>query len=249
MLDMFKKGSKDDPRQVTESIEGGRRKGENENPYLTARRSWNDHIGSVVSSRQTWQIIGILSLLIALSSIAGIIHFAGKSTYIPYVFEVDKHGKAMAQGALQPMKITDQRIIKVSIIQFIEDARTITPDIDLKRKQIFRLYGKLSPNDPATPKLNEWFNKTEDSNPLKRAEKEMVSIQIETILVQTKNTWQVDWIETTRNRKGIMEVEPVKMRALLNVYHIEPTSNTTEEEFRKNPFGIYIKDFSWSNLL
>ncbi len=43
------------------------------NPYLNARRDWNDHVGSVVSSRQTWQIIGILSLLIALAGVGGMI--------------------------------------------------------------------------------------------------------------------------------------------------------------------------------
>ena len=54
-----------DPRRSKEPLAGGRRAGEAENPYLAARRTWNDHVGSVVSQRQTWQVIGILSLLIA----------------------------------------------------------------------------------------------------------------------------------------------------------------------------------------
>lgn len=28
------------------------------NPYLNARRSWNEHVGAVVASRQSWQITG-----------------------------------------------------------------------------------------------------------------------------------------------------------------------------------------------
>lgn len=35
-----------------------------ENPYLAARRSWNDHVGAVMTSRQTWQVMGILCLMI-----------------------------------------------------------------------------------------------------------------------------------------------------------------------------------------
>ena len=61
-----------DPRRSKEPLAGGRRAGEAENPYLAARRTWNDHVGSVVSQRQTWQVIGILSLLIALAGVGGV---------------------------------------------------------------------------------------------------------------------------------------------------------------------------------
>ena len=72
------------------------RRGEVENPYLAARRTWNEHVGSVVSSRQTWQVVGILSLLIALSAVGGMIHIGSQSKFVPYVVEVDKLGQAVA---------------------------------------------------------------------------------------------------------------------------------------------------------
>ncbi|MBR4737437.1 MAG: conjugal transfer protein TrbF, partial [Rhodocyclaceae bacterium] len=56
-----------DPRQLPQRIEGGRRAGESDNPYTTARRTWNDHVGGVMVQRRNWQIIGILALLIALA--------------------------------------------------------------------------------------------------------------------------------------------------------------------------------------
>ena len=54
-------------RLADEFIEGGRREGENENPYLSGRRSWNDHMESVAASRNMWQILAILSLMITLA--------------------------------------------------------------------------------------------------------------------------------------------------------------------------------------
>ena len=33
-------------------MEGGRRLGENENPYLSARRTWNDHMRGIQASRK-----------------------------------------------------------------------------------------------------------------------------------------------------------------------------------------------------
>ncbi len=67
-----------------------------ENPYLAARRSWNDHVGAVMTSRQTWQVMGILCLMIALASVGGIIHIGSQSKFIPYIIEVDKLGQALA---------------------------------------------------------------------------------------------------------------------------------------------------------
>ena len=38
------------------------------------------------------------------------------------------------------------------------------------------------------------------------------------------------------------------MRALVTVYIAETTPQTTEEQLRNNPLGMYVRDFSWSRL-
>ncbi len=202
-----------DPRRSNEPMKGGRRAGEAENPYLAARRTWNDHVGSVVSQRQTWQVIGILSLMIALAA--------------------DK---------------ADQRVVHASVSEFINDARIVTPDVALQRKAVFRVYAKLAPNDPATAKMNEWLNGSEDASPFKRAAKEMVSVEIKSVLPQTADTWQVDWVETTRDRQGTVKGLPVTMRPLVTTYAADTTPQTTDEQLRNNPMSIYVRDFSWSRL-
>ncbi len=218
------------------------------NPYLNARRDWNDHVGSVVSSRQTWQIIGILSLLIALAGVGGMIQIGSQSKFIPYIVEVDKLGQIQAAGAVSATTRVDQRLIHATITDFIINARTVTPDVSLLRRAIFKVYALLAPEDPATIKMNEWLNGTPDSDPFKRAITEMVHIKIESAIPQTPQSWQVDWTETTRDRKGAVVGKPVLMRAVITVYTAEPKTSTTEEDIRQNPLGIYIRDYSWSPL-
>ena len=162
---------------------------ENDNPYLTARRTWNEHVGSVVSSRQTWQVVGILSLLIALVGVAGMIHIGSQSKFIPYIVEVDKLGRAVAAGPVTASSKTDPRILNATIAAFIEHARMVTPDAALQRKAVYSVYAHLAPNDPATAKMNEWLNGNADASPFKRAAKEMVSIDIDSVLAQTAHTW------------------------------------------------------------
>lgn len=216
------------------------------NPYLNARRTWNDHEGAVIASRQAWQIVGILSLLIALVAVGGLTYIGSQSRFVPYVVEIDKLGQALAVGPAQRAAPVDQRVLHASVAQFIADTRVVTPDRALQRKAVFRAYAMISPKDPAMAKLNEWLNGNEDASPFKRAEKEMVSVDISSVIPQTPDTWQVEWTETTRDRAGVQKGQPVRMRALVTVYTVAPNPDTTEEQIRNNPLGIYVRDFSWS---
>ena len=108
------------------------------------------------------------------------------------------------------------------------------------------VYAMLAPGDPSLQKMTEWLNGTEESSPFKRAIKEMVSVEVVNVLAQTPDTWEVDWIETTRDRQGVVTGKPAFMRALVTIKVVEPTPATSEEQIRKNPMGIYVKDFSWS---
>lgn len=241
-----KKPLTEDPRSSNTRMEGGRRTGENENPYLSARRTWNDHTRGVVASRQVWQIFGMLSLLIALGGIGGMIHIGSQSKFVPYVIEVDKLGQPLAIARADKGTKADPRIIRAAIAAFVSDARTVTPDTALQRKAVFAVYAMLAPDDPATQKMNDWLNGSEDASPFKKAQTEMVNIEIGTVLPQTPETWQVDWIETTRDRQGLVKGQPAHMRALVTVYSVEPTPATSEEQLHKNPLGIFVRDFSWS---
>ncbi|HGJ9495366.1 TPA: VirB8/TrbF family protein, partial [Neisseria gonorrhoeae] len=98
----------------------------------------------------------------------------------------------------------------------------------------------------AAAKMNEWLNGTPESSPFRRAEKELVSVEIKSVLKQSDNSWQVDWVETTRAHDGKLLQPPQNMRALLNIYYVPPT---TEQQIIVNPIGMFIRDFSWSNEL
>ena len=216
-----------------------------DNPYLNARRVWNAHEGEILSSRRTWQIIGILSLLIALGAVGGIVHIGQQSTFIPYVVAVDKLGNA---AAISRADRADNRVKQDTHAEFILDARLVTPDVAVQRTEIFRLYAHLAPRDPATLKMTEFLNGSEDANPFKRAETETVHIEITSALPQSAETWQIDWIEETRNREGALK-QSVRMRALVTAYVAPPDNITGEEQIRRNPLGIFVRDFSWAKQL
>ena len=223
-------------------------KSASENPYLAARRTWNEHVGSLVSQRQTWQVIGILSMLIALAGVGGVIHIGSQSRFVPYVIEVDKLGNTMAAGPVQSASKADPRVIHAALTDWMSCARMVSPDVAVQRNCVFKVYSMLAPGDAATAKMNEWLNGTAESNPFKRAETEMVSIEIKSAIPQTPDTWQVEWNEVTRDRQGTISGGPVVWRALVTTYIAEVLPGTTEEQLRNNPMSIYVRDFSWSRV-
>jgi type IV secretory pathway TrbF-like protein len=244
-MSLIGKPSKKAQQPTKKSADAGRVKKEHRNPYLDARRTWNEHVGGVVSSRQSWQVLAILSLLITLAAVGGIIHIGSQSKFIPYIVEVDKLGQVAAMAPAERVATVDPRIVHATVAFFIKNARLVTPDITLQRKAVFQVYSMLAPNLPATAKMNEYLNATPEVSPFRRAETEMVSVEISVVLPQTANTWQVDWVETVRDRQGEVKEKPYGMRALVTIF-VDPSTQTTEAQILNNPLGIYVKDFSWS---
>jgi type IV secretion system protein VirB5 len=246
---IWRKGKGEDERQADAAMADGRRAGEEENPYLSARRTWNEHMGDMAASRRNWQMLGLLSLLIALASVGGVIHIGSQAKFIPYVVEVDKLGQTLAVAPIERTQEVDARIIHAAVASFIQQARMVTPDVALQRKAIFGVYAMLSPEDPATAKMNEFMNgRQPEASPFRRAEREMVSTEIVSVIAQSPQTWQADWMETVRDRQGIVK-NSFPMRALVTVYVVEPSPDISEAQLRNNPLGIFVSDFAWSRQL
>jgi type IV secretion system protein TrbF len=216
-------------------------------PYLNARREIGNMMWRLMSGERTWQVVAIASLLVALVAVAGVVHIGSQSKFVPYVVEVDKLGEVRAVQAADVARPADPRVIHAYLAKWISDARMVTPDVTVQRDAVYRVYALLAPNDAATARVNEWYNRDEEASPFKRAEKETVSVEIASAIPQSEETWQVDWVEIARTRDGAVKGEPKRMRALITIYLVTPTANTTEEDIRKNPLGIFIKEFSWSS--
>jgi type IV secretion system protein VirB5 len=223
----------------------GRKRG-GENPYLNARRTWNDQAAANIASRQMWQIVGVLSLLIALSSVAGMIIISKQAKVIPYLVEVDKLGNLAGAGVAQQVGSVDPRIMKALLGQWITNIRMVTPDTELQRKAIFKVYAMLHASDPAFVKANEFLNGDEAKNPFARAATQLVNADVDSLLQQSASSWQVEWTETTRDRNGNLLAPPVHWRGLLTVAVVAPSNDAVDKQLLDNPLGIYIKDVVWT---
>ena len=234
LLDLFRRGKTDE--QVLD-----------ENPYLNARRTLNEHNGAIISSRQIWQATALLALLVSIGAVGGIIYIGSQSRFIPFVIEVDQLGQSNAVRRADRAAIADERVVHATIASFVRDARMVSFDRNVQNEAIWRVFSMLQSSDPATNKITDYM-KDPATSPTKRAETHSIGVEISSVLQQTDETWEVNWAEKVWDRQGI-RVEQYRMRGLITVYIVPPTTSTTEEEIRRNPLGIFVRDFTWSRVV
>lgn len=224
-----------------------------ENPYTAGRREWMERYGSFIFQRNLAIGFSGAVLVIAAIAVGGVVYIGSQSKIIPYIVGMGKLGETVAVGPAEKATSPSDRakIIKASLASWIADVREITPDTVVKLKAIRRAYGMLETGEPANVKLDQWFagnpkvkNNYDESSadPMKRAAKETVEVQLQPPIPLSAETWQVDWVEIVRDRKGI-ETDRFSMRAVLTTYDVP---STTEEQILKNPGGVYLRDFTWT---
>lgn len=215
------------------------------NPYVNARRSWNSHVGSVMEYGTIGFFLGLLCLLITLASVGGIIYIGSQSKFIPLVFQEDASGNKISMTRAD--RIPDARVAdyRSAVGEFIGNLRLVTPDAELQGKAVRHAYAYLASGDPAISKANEYLNGTKEANPYARAGTETVSIELKSVLQQSRHTWQVDWMETIRARDGTPREPPYAMRALVTIYQ-NTGAKLQDQNMFWNPHHVFITDFNWT---
>ncbi|PWY54598.1 conjugal transfer protein TrbF [Legionella qingyii] len=217
-----------------------------DNPYLNAKRAWNFHTAGLMKSLQIWQLVSLGSLLITLAAIGGLITIGSQSKFIPLVFQQDASGNTLS--VTRADRVGDASIddYRAAAAHFIENIRMVSVDVALQKKAVFQVYSYLNQNDAALTKVQEFYSDKQHSNPFDRAAHEIVSIEIRSVLQESADTWQVDWVETVRNRDGTLKEKPAQMKALVTMYQDGELNDASNESILKNPHLIYVRDFNWS---
>ena len=94
---------------------------------------------------------------------------------------------------------------------FIHDLRSVTGDPLAQKELVDRAYEHT--RGLATAFLHQHFR---DENPLRRAEGERVSVQVQSILPISETSWQVQWRETVHPMHG-RPAEASSWQAILTV--------------------------------
>ena len=213
-----------------------------ENPYLAARQEWTERYGSYVKAAVAWRIVGILGLTMAVISFGYALYLSTQVKLVPYIVEVDALGMSVASGFPEQIEYADPRVVRATLGNFVTSFRSITPDAVVQKQYIDRTYALLRSSDPSTQKINAWFR---GNSPFEKAKTSTVAIEVNTIVALSNQTYQIDWTEFERNRKG----KEMGTRRFRGIATVTLTAPLDEASIRLNPIGLYVRDFDWTAQL
>ena len=213
-----------------------------ENPYLAARQEWNERYGSYVKAAAAWRIVGITGMVLAVVTTSYALYQSTRVKLVPYIIEVDKLGSAVTAGFPQQIEYADPRVVRATLAGFVSNFRSVSPDTAVQKQYIDRTYAMLRTADPATEKVNAWFRA---NSPFDKARTATVSIEVSNVVVLSNQSYQIDWAEIERNRRG-KELSTRRFRGVATVVLTPPQD---EQTIRLNPIGLYLRDFDWTAQL
>lgn len=223
---------------MTETTQDPGRKAD-PNPYLNARREWQERYGDHVTAAANWRLAAICSAIITAIAVTGLAYTASQNHYIPYVVQVDKLGVAVPAGRADVASRADERIVRAQLARWISNVRSVYVDAAAQRSIIDESYAMVSKGGSAFNLLNDNFRA---NSPFERAQKETVTIEVSTVLPMAGDSWRVEWKEITRGRDGRIE-STADWQAAVTIQISPPTSEVT---ILRNPLGIYVVEFSWT---
>ena len=214
-----------------------------ETPYLAARREWNERYGDYISRANNWRILALASVVTTIILAAGIVLVSMQHKVIPYIVETNGYGEVTRVARASTPSKTGDKEIKASLRQWITGARTVYVDARAQQQIVDTTYAMTLPDSPAYSTLAAFHR---DKNPYLRAQKETVEVAWHGASFIGGDTWQIEWTETVRSRAGKLIAEPMTYTATITTVLAAPTD---EDTITRNPFGIYVKQFSWTQRI
>ena len=212
------------------------------NPYLAARREWDERYGEMITRAKNWRVIAMLSAMATFVSVAGIVVLSARSKVVPFVVAIDSLGRTVAAGWAEETTTADEKLKKAVLFTWIEEVRLVTTDPFAQRKAIDHVYAHLAMGSEAQAFVTAFYRA---DTPQKRSQTQTVSIDVKSVLPNSNRTYEIEWIETTHDLNGgILATDHWK-----GSFTIAINPPTDERLMRINPLGIYVTDAAWTKVL
>ena len=212
------------------------------NPYVAARREWDERYGDLITRAKNWRFIAMLSAIATVVAVAGIVVLSARTKVVPFVVAIDSLGRTVAAGPAEATTTTDEKLKKAVLFSWIEDLRLVTTDPFAQRKAIDQVYAHLAMGSEAQAFVTAFYRA---DPPQKRGQTETVSIDVKSVLPNSTRTYEIEWIETTHDLNGgVLATDHWK-----GSFSIVLNPPTEELLMRVNPLGIYVTDAAWTKVL
>ncbi|MBU6468863.1 MAG: type IV secretion system protein [Betaproteobacteria bacterium] len=210
------------------------------NPYLNARREWDERYGNEIHRANQWRRLAYLSITLSLFCLVGIIWLASQSHIKPYVIALDKLGSPIGYANPVSDHSINERVTEAMVANWIWQTRSVLPEVAAEKALLDRVYAQIGPN--AVEQLDEWYKSHSPFN----QEGVTITPSIHSVLPISKNTWQVTWSEKYYHHFQFVKESHWKAHIITG----QSQAFTDQPKVMLyNPLGIFINHFSWTEIL
>lgn len=189
-----------------------------------------------------WKYFALISFGCLVVSLGVLIYAINLPKTVPLVITVSDWGEAKYVGAVSNYSYNGIKVPEIAINyqlrKFIINRFSIPYDPHILRTNLQDCYSALTRESAA--KLS---SEIKTDNPMRQYGKKIVTVEIETILKLSAQSYQVDFLIITADSRGQINGRE-RMRGILAVKLMEPPA----EDQILNPLGIYITNFDFTHI-
>jgi type IV secretion system protein VirB5 len=208
-------------------------------PYQKAAHVWDQRIGTARAQAHNWRLFALGCLGVSLLLSAALIWIGYTGSAVPFVVEVDRNGGVRAVAAATENYRPSDAQIAFHLARFIENVRSLSIDPVVVRQNWLRAYDYAT--DRAAVTLNEYAR---EHDPFANIGRLTVAVEVASVVRASDASFQVRWLERTFENGAARDSK--RFTAILSIVVTPPR---TAELVRKNPLGIYVHAFNWSQDL
>jgi len=207
-----------------------------ENPYFTNRKGFMDRLDAERANTASWRFIAVFSNVITVIAVIGCIYAANLPNVVPFIFKEDGSGGLTAMGIANQEMHVNQQMIANQISSFIIGLREVPTSVDIKKRYVTRVEMMSTPalfHNVLAKMLKDSYVKAGSSE---------VFITIKSIIPLSKNTWELNWVETGTNDTNLGEY-----KATLSIELSKEFTNSSSLIY--NPIGLVVTDININKVI
>ena len=148
----------------------------------------------------------------------------------------DQCGGTRAVGPAAETYTPSDAHVAFHLSRFVDHVRALSIDPVVVRQNWLKAYDFVT--DKAAITLNEYAR---EIDPFSRVGRQTVAVEVTSVVRASVTSFQVRWLERTFEGGAVRDT-----KRLTGLFSIVITPPRTVDAVRKNPLGIYVHAFNWS---
>jgi type IV secretion system protein TrbF len=157
---------------------------------------------------------------------------------------VNSAGQFLGSGASDQHVVVTEGMKRSLLSEWVSNLRLVTPDGISQRGAIEKVYAMISSGSSAQSMVSDFYR---GEPPQTHAQSQTVHVEVSSVLPTSEKTYEVEWVELTRDLQGKVLYQQRWKGAFTFV--VSSSLPNDERLSRLNPNGLYITEARWSKVL